>query len=349
MKKLIAAACAVLCLCFAGTTALAQGEPRNNYTIEEANLSFTFSQDDWYVLTRDNLENNDFVIDYDQDADELLDNMESSDIYFDAFDRDITCELTVANIYIGYPRSMKTLYSMDLDEIVDQMLDLDELKSAGVQMSDYRIEQVGGQEYLRLDFSRNSDGGVLYGRQYTTIVAGRMTNFTLTSYTGSSIDSAMEEILTDLLVSVKYDGAADWVILAAIAAVFAILIVVIVLLIRHSRKKRAAAAMYGSVPPMVYGQQMPPYAPQPGVPAAPPMAYGQQVPPYAPQPGVPAAPPAAYGQQVSPYAPQPISQVPQVSAEQQNEAEEHSGHCCACGAPLRPGSHFCEQCGMRNG
>ena len=39
MKKLIAAACAVLCLCFAGTTALAQGEPRNNYTIEEANLS----------------------------------------------------------------------------------------------------------------------------------------------------------------------------------------------------------------------------------------------------------------------------------------------------------------------
>ena len=71
-KKLIAAACAVLCLCFAGTTALAQGEPRNNYTIEEANLSFTFSQDDWYVLTRDNLENNDFVIDYDQDADELL-------------------------------------------------------------------------------------------------------------------------------------------------------------------------------------------------------------------------------------------------------------------------------------
>ena len=353
MKRLVATACAVLCLCFAGTTALAQSGTQGDYIIEEADLSFTFAQDDWYVLTRDNLENNDFVVDYDQDADELLSNMESNNIYFDAFDRDITCELVISTAHVGYPRSMKTLHNMDLDEIVDQMLGLDELKNAGVQMNHYQLEMVGDQEYLRLDFTRNSDGGTLYGRQYTTVVGGHLTNFTLTSYTGGDLDGTMESVLTGLLVSVKYNGTPDWAIFAAVAAVFAVLIVVVVLLaVRHSKKKRerqaAVAAIYGGVPPMPYGQRTPPYVPQPGVPAAPPMTYGQQAPPYAPQPGVPAAPPMTYGQQMPPYAPRQSQPAAQISAEQRSEAEEHSGHCCACGAPLKPGSHFCEQCGMRN-
>ena len=84
MKKLIAAACAFLCLCFAGATVFAQDElSPNTYTVGDADLSFFFQPEgEWYVLTRDNLENNDFVTDYEQDADDLLSNMEENNIYF---------------------------------------------------------------------------------------------------------------------------------------------------------------------------------------------------------------------------------------------------------------------------
>ncbi|MDD6174706.1 MAG: hypothetical protein PUC59_02950 [Firmicutes bacterium] len=360
MKKLIAAVCAALCLCFAGTAALAEDSAQNTYTIEDAELSFTFAPEgDWYVLMRDNLEDNDFLFDYGQDADDLLSSLESGNIYFDAFDYDITCELVISSVYVGYPRSMKTLHSMDLDEIVDQMLGLEDLQDAGVRMNDYRLETVGGQEYLRLDFTRNADMETVYGRQYTTVVGGRIFNFTMTSYTGDELDSAMKVVLSDVLLSVQYTGGADWVAVAVVAAIFAVLVVLIVLLaVRHSKKKRerqaAVSALYGGVPPMApYGQPAQPYAPQPGVPSAPPMApYGQPAQPYAPQPGVPSAPPMApYGQPAQPYAPQqnvPPAPAAERSAEQQGEAEEHSGHCCACGSPLKPGSHFCDQCGMRN-
>lgn len=358
MKKLIAAACAFLCLCFAGATVFAQDElSPNTYTVGDADLSFFFQPEgEWYVLTRDNLENNDFVTDYEQDADDLLNNMEENNIYFDAFDHDITCELIISSMHVGYPRSMQSLHNMDLDDIVDQMLGMDELQDAGVTMHDYQLETVGGQEYLRLEFSRGDADGTFYGRQYTTVINGYITNFTLTAYTGEEVDSAMEAMMTELLTSVQYTGAPEWLFLLIPGVILlAAIFIVVLLLVRSSKKKRerqaAMAAMYGTgvpyAPPMA-GQPYPQYPSQPfsqqnGVPTAPPVNHQPypQYQPFSQQPTAPQAP-------VQTDENEPVDVRMQESAEQQGEDQQHQGHCCACGAPLKPGSHFCEQCGMRN-
>lgn len=349
MKKWIAAMCAVLCLCFAGTTVLAQStDSPDTYTIETANINFTFSPDgDWYILTRDNLEGNDFVTDYDQDSASLLANMQDNNIYFDAFDRNISCELVISSASSIYPRTMRDLHRMNLDDMVDQMLDLDDLKDAGVQMKDYALETVGDREYLRLDFTRNSSGQTFFVRQYNTVISGHVTSFTMTSYSGEALDGAMTAVLTDVLFTVQYTGAPEWLPTLLAVAIFVVLIAAIVLLAVHfSKKKRqrqaAVTAIYGApvMQPMAGQAYQPPRVPYGelnSAPSAPPMVGQQPYQPYAP-----------YGQQNGVPTADPSDASAKGSAEMQSEANEHRDHCCACGAPLKPGSHFCEQCGMRN-
>lgn len=362
MKKLIAVICAVLCLCFAGTTAFAESEPDPNvYTIEDADLSFTFAPDgDWYILTRDNLDGNDYITDYEQDVEDTLSMLEESSIYFDAFDYDITCELIVSSVSVGYIRNMDILHSVDMDKVVDMILGTEELEESGMEISNCRLETLGEQEYLCFDFSYDMDGETFYGCQYTTVINGQLTNFMLTSYMGEEPDAEMTELIEGVVSSVEYNGVSDTVFmlfsLIPAVLIIGVIVLIVVLAVRSSKKKRerqaAQAAAYGvypSTPPMT-GQPYQPYGQQTGAPTAPPM-NNQPYPPYGQQT------PPTYGQPYQPYAPQTPAQPAQPedadaadkgSAEYQAEAAQHRDHCCACGAPLKPGDIFCNQCGMRN-
>lgn len=330
MKRFLAAVCAVLCLGLWVLSASAEPDAPGSYTIEESQFSFTFAPEQgWYVLTQDNLEGNRFFDDFEADADEVLAGMQEGNIFLDALYEDCSHELIVSTVHLGFPRSMDFITSESVDKEFDRLFDRDELKANGMTVLDYDLETVGAEKYLVLDFSQESDGDLLYGRQYSTVTNGYLTNFTMISYTGEAPTEAMKAVAKKTVSTAVCTAATDLTVIAVIAGVFLLIVVAaVVIIIVCIKRKRRPAAHYASASP--YGQPYAPSAPpmnpyaQPGTPSAPPMnPYAQQ--PYFPQQGVPA----------------------QQSTEQRREAQEHSDHCCACGAPLKPDDLFCNRCGMR--
>lgn len=91
----------------------------------------------------------------------------------------------------------------------------EDAKSAGLTYTGYTLYKHKQAKFYVFDFTLNSQDGLVYGRQYMTVINGKMYNITLHSYSGQLTQQSrdMQKSVVDnttFTVVKKKPGSFDW-------------------------------------------------------------------------------------------------------------------------------------------
>ncbi|MGC3953849.1 MAG: hypothetical protein QM804_06290 [Propionicimonas sp.] len=239
-----------------------------DYTVEAANLKISVPTD-LAVVTRDGIQSHAAELEeLGLDLPGLLQLLQSSGGYLNAFATDASYEYMVIVIE---PQTAQRVWNFGKlsDDLLKTMSAeiIKEVEKNGYQASLEEIHRVGDVAYLVMSGAATA-GGDDY-RHYYTIVNGRMTSITMHSYVGPISDEltaehrAVVDSTTFLSVVPDPNPEADpstlpdrvqsivtWVVVGGGVVLLGI-IVLIVVLVRRSGKRKAAAALAAPVGPPV--------------------------------------------------------------------------------------------------
>lgn len=136
-----------------------------------------------------------------QDANEVQNAMKASNIYLEAFSKDISYEIAVVGMKAGSGLSnLDELSENELNDIFSQYIDSENAKQEDdltETMTDKAIDTINNHPYFRTEVTSVSDeNGSIYTRKYYTVTRGYIYMY--------SLQSKGKEITSDMVDNVEY-------------------------------------------------------------------------------------------------------------------------------------------------
>lgn len=136
-----------------------------------------------------------------QDANEVQNAMKASNIYLEAFSKDISYEIAVVGMKAGSGLSnLDELSENELNDIFSQYIDSENAKQEDdltEMMTDKSIDTINNHPYFRTEvISVSDENGSIYTRKYYTVTRGYIYMY--------SLQSKGKEITSDMVDNVEY-------------------------------------------------------------------------------------------------------------------------------------------------
>ncbi len=190
--------CAVLFL----TSLFAQSAKAAQFTLDE--LGMTVSMPPSYVVfTRDIDEGNPNLALYGLTKNGLTSSMEAGNIYLDAWDEDVSHEITVTMGDSSLP-DLSLFNDSSLDPVATYFNS--KYQDLGITMTELEIYQHSQVNFLKMHISQEQEGATVHKIQYLTIRADKAINIAMTSYSGQ-FTASKEVLLKSVVDSAAFDPA----------------------------------------------------------------------------------------------------------------------------------------------
>lgn len=201
MKKFFALIL-TLALLFTLPTAAYAAASGTTYRLDELGLRIDIPSD-YYTFTRD-IDDGDPSLDaLGLNKQDLLDSMESSNIYLDAWDAATNCEVVVT-----MTESTVNDFNLAGDAELDALADAfpSEYEKIGVTVEKIELYQHDQAKFFKLYINQDhpNGSGKIYGLQFYTVYNYKAINVTLQSFSGQ-IDPDGESTITSIVNTVRFD------------------------------------------------------------------------------------------------------------------------------------------------
>ena len=203
MKRTIAAKTIVLLFLaavLAGSMLPALAASVTTYRLDELELSVDIPSE-YVVVTRDTDENDPNLAVYGMTRSELISAMTASNSYLDAWDRDLSFEITVTMTSIAIADF--DTYSSTLLQSIASMLK-SEYENAGIILSDYDVYLHPQTKFIKMHYQMDT----MYGVQYFTVMHGKAVSIKLVASSGK-VTAQQESIIEEIVGGVCFDEPAD--------------------------------------------------------------------------------------------------------------------------------------------
>lgn len=170
------------------------GVKAKTYELDNLDMEITFS-DDWYVFTRDNLENNS-DLDYLGVSKEYMETVfENAEAYIDAAPKDFSVEFFLRIRNAEDVNNLSNYSDEDVEELAKEVAKLVETKEYTTYKNDYK--------YVITRYPDVLDGQTYNIISYYTIVNGKGYTFTLQKI--GELTEEEETIMKNIIDTVSYD------------------------------------------------------------------------------------------------------------------------------------------------
>ena len=172
------------------------------YDLPDLGLSMALP-DYYYVLSRDISTSDPVLTLFGMSREECISSLESSNVYLDAFDQDLSTEIVI---------SMTENLISDLNLLPDSTIDLmistlsETYSGYGATVTETEYYQHKQAKFLVLSVTQDSESGTVYGIQYYTIYDCKAINVVLHSFDGP-VTALEKKLIKTIVDSIEFESA----------------------------------------------------------------------------------------------------------------------------------------------
>lgn len=198
MKKFCPLVLMLALLLIMPTTAFAAS--KDTYRLDELGLSIDIPSD-YIVFTREIADNDPNLSVLGLTKKDLLDSMESGNIYLDVWDSENNCETIVTMV-----SNTISNFSLMSDTILNTLASsfYDEFAKIGITIEKHEIYQHEQAKFIKFYMNRPNGADTIYSLQYYTVYDNMAINVTTHSFSGR-INSDKESVIESIVSTVHFD------------------------------------------------------------------------------------------------------------------------------------------------